>query len=161
MQPFPPHLFILLYKQVWFYPPLQLLHSDFGDFSNGVCSVNFYTQKCISDMLNGCQTHQIVTGALLRCTIFGPYAFRSTITAKHQNFARCVTVSRASKTYVQKSCKLQETVLSMFWLLDRSSAVKCKTVGSLDEPQPAWRAVRNLDFHLQKVLRFMAFDVTL
>ena len=37
--------------------------------------------------------------------------------------------------YVQKSHKLQETTLSMFELLDRSSAVKCKTRGSRDKPQ--------------------------
>ena len=101
------------------------------------------------------------TSASLRCTGFELYAFRSDIITTRQNFAQCITASRASKKYVQKSLKLLEMALSMIWLLDHSSAVKCKTVGLGGKPQPAWRAFENLDFHLQKVLRFMAFDVTL
>ena len=37
--------------------------------------------------------------------------------------------------------------------------VKCKTVWSHDKVQPAWQALRNLDFGVQAVLRFTAFDV--
>ena len=87
-------------------------------------------------------------------------AFRSNITARRQNFDQCIIVSRAWKKYVQKSGKLQEMALSMFWVLDCSSAMECKTVGSCDKQQQAWRAWRNLDFHLQKVQRFVALDVT-
>ena len=35
--PFPPHLYTLPCTQVQCYPPLWQLHSDFGDFSSGVC----------------------------------------------------------------------------------------------------------------------------
>ena len=46
------------------------------------------------------------TSASLRGTIYELYAFRSHIAATHQNCVQCVTVSRASKRYVQKSCKI-------------------------------------------------------
>ena len=39
--------------------------------------------------------------------------------------------------------------------------MKCRLVRSHHKPLPAWQALRNLDFHLHKVLRLMAFDVTL
>ena len=39
-----PHLlYILSYTQMQCYPPLRQLHSDFGDFSDGVCNVVWIT----------------------------------------------------------------------------------------------------------------------
>ena len=37
MQPIPDTVCILSYIHVQYHPPLRLLHSDFGDFNNGVC----------------------------------------------------------------------------------------------------------------------------
>ena len=102
-----------------------------------------------------------VTSASLRCTRFELYTFTSDTITMHQNFVQCVSASQALKKCVQKSRKLQEMALAMFWLLGCSSGVKCKIVRSCDKPQSAWRALRNLDFYLQKVLRIMAFDVIL
>ena len=79
----------------------------------------------------------------------------------HQHFGRYVTASLVWQKYVQKSGNWQEMALLMFGLLDCSPTVKYITVGSRDKQQPAWQALRNLDFYLQKVLRFMALDVTL
>ena len=93
---------------------------------------------------------KFATSVPLRCTVFELYVSRSNIATKHQNFGRCVTASRASETYVQKLRKLLETALSMFWLLDRCSAMKCKTVGSCDKLQTAWWALRNLDCVFRK-----------
>ena len=72
---------------------------------------------------------KFAAGASLGHTRFELHAFRSKITAVH-------------KTLVDLYVRV----------------VKCKTVGSCDKLQPTWQALRNLDFHLQKVLRFMAFD---
>ena len=106
-------------------------------------SINYYTRMCISDMLNGCHTTKLATSAWLSKR-FELYAFKSSITTTHQKLGRCSTMSQAWKKYVQKSHKSQEMTLLMFWFLDWSSAVKCKTVGSCDKPQPAWRALRTL-----------------
>ena len=87
--------------------------------------------------------------ASLRCTTLELCAFRSNIITAHQNSGQCITASRASRKNMQKLRKSQE-ILLMFWLLDCSSVVKCRTVRSCDKPQPAWRAVRNLKFCPQK-----------
>ena len=108
------------------------------------CSVNYYAPTCISDMLNGCHLHQFVTSASLRCRRFVQYAFRSNIITMHQNFGWYISVKWALKKYVQKLCKSQETALPLFCLLDWSSAMKCKTVGSHDKPQLAQYTLRNL-----------------
>ena len=71
------------------------------------------------------------------------------VISTHQSSGQCITASRASRKNMQKLRKSQE-ILLMFWLLDCSSVVKCRTVRSCDKPQPAWRAVRNLKFCPQK-----------
>ena len=58
------------------------------------------------------------------------------VTSPHQNFGECITVSRISKTCVQWFCTLQKTALLMYLVLDHSSAMKCKPVGSHDKLWP-------------------------
>ena len=106
-------------------------------------SVIQYAQTCVVCWADAICT-KFVTSVSLRCTIFELYA-----------------LGLIPLQQVAKSCKSQETAPLMFWLLDLTSVMKCKTVWSHDKPQRAWLALRNLDFHLQKVLRFMAFDATL
>ena len=70
-----------------------------------------------------------------RCTRLELKAY--VIISTHQYFGPSMHYSRSS-LYVQKSCTSQETALSMIWLLECSSPVKCKTVRSHDRPHPTW-----------------------
>ena len=96
--------------------------------------------------------------ASLRCTRFEPYAFRSNITRMHQNFGRCITASCSLKNVCAKNCRKQ----------------LCWCFGCLVDPhrwsakQIMWQATTSMAglekcgfFFLQKVLRFIAVDVTL
>ena len=62
----------------------------------------------------------------------------SDIISMHQKFGQCLMMSKASKKYVQELFISEEMALSMFWLLECSSEMKCKTVESHNKPWPTW-----------------------
>ena len=116
-------------------------------------SVNCYIQTCISDMLNGCLMHQICGQ---RST-----EMHKTITTTHQILFSASQWVKHRKCTWKSHVNCRKRIQQCFGCLIALSAVKCKTVRSCDKPQSAWRALRNLDFSLKKVFRFMASDVTL
>ena len=116
-------------------------------------SVNYCAQTCVWCIQWMPICTKFVTGASLRRTVFELCAFRSNTTTVHQNFGWCLTVGWASKKYVRKSCKSEEMALSMFQLLDLQWWSKKESDHAT--------SLRNVDFHLQKLLRCMAFDVSL
>lgn len=87
---------------------------------------------------------KFATTVLLRRARFELYVF---ITSMHQNFGLCLRASQVLKRYVRKSGIAEEMAISMFWLLERSSMVKCNLVGSRDKSWPVLSLCVFLESH--------------
>ena len=115
---------------------------------NNYCSVNYCTQMCISDMLKWmpcgimhkiCDRH-ITEIHIWAVSIYIKYHYNTS-----KSWSVCHSQSSInSKQFVQKLHKSQETALLMFGCL--TDLQWCKTVRSHDKLQPAWQALRFLDF---------------